>query len=37
MGRTDIEKALEAVQKNLTSVTTAAKKIYVPRKTLDDR
>ena len=33
---TDMEKALEAVQKNLTSVTTAAKKFNVPRKTLDD-
>ena len=32
-----MEKALEAVQKNLTSVTTAANKFNVPRKTLDDR
>ena len=32
-----MEKALEAVQKNLTFVTTAAKKFNVPRKTHDDR
>ena len=34
---TYMEKALEAVQKNLTSVTTAVNKFNVPHKTLDDR